>query len=675
MQRPGTGPQLPSIHTLHPYLPPPLASAQYPPPSSNPSNAPPASSYAGSDPEERDAEPEEDPEEPPKKKRRRQALSCTECKRRKIRSEKYVPRAEHDALLARVVALETYLQRIPPPVLGALPAFSPSYRSESSTGSNSAHENASPPRFLNPPNTINPSHLGHGNTFAFNPVDSPPPMDELMAFSPQRTSPPQTLASTSTSTRPQPQHRDARPRTSSGASFSQLQTRSISPYQTRRSPPDVLASPSTHHTQMQPLQTQTPHQGQQQRRASFSQPAHQHARPRASSSASFSQPSHQHARPRTSSSVSFSHLQTRANSPHQTRRSPPQILALEPASTSTQQERQRRASFSPHDLTPTSTQAWGVGGGEGFGVFPAASGASGSATYFSAPPGSGSGSGPGGASSSSGGAYTPASSGSFSSFSASPGGSSSYSSSSSGSRSSGYTSSFSSSGASATPVPLMSSEPAVSALTPGAQMRAKRRIHEIYDSPILLAPTVSVNTSVEGPEPKNRPAQAPQGARLRAGYAPWAGVGVAVVGCMPEALMPGLAGRGATNITTSHGAGASSARLLLDVSMHPSPPLRARMYGQAERAHEHLRESEMHEEGTAHHSPVYYQRPPSPSRDVASPSPIDVSPAPDLLFLRALVHPPGAGIGAGRASFDDAAHNTPRRPISATHDSLLTNTT
>ncbi|KAJ7094867.1 hypothetical protein C8R44DRAFT_989654 [Mycena epipterygia] len=190
------------IRTLHSYLPPPPpAPGPYPPPPTDPvasSSAPAPSSYVGSDPEERDAEPEGntegDTEEPPKKKRRRQALSCTECKRRNIwcdRSvlfcasglkggadegnrkqpcepcakrgdtdkrqwhvvepaiEKYIPHAEHDALLARVAARETYLQCVPPPVLGALPAFSPTYGSSSNNG----HGNASPPGFISTPPT------------------------------------------------------------------------------------------------------------------------------------------------------------------------------------------------------------------------------------------------------------------------------------------------------------------------------------------------------------------------------------------------------------------------------------------------------------------------------------------------------------------------------------------
>ncbi|KAJ7066426.1 hypothetical protein C8F01DRAFT_1365954 [Mycena amicta] len=153
-QRP-TGPSLPSIRTLHPYLPPPTTShvdvpTQYvaQAPATVPAPAP--SSDADSD-ELDDRERDHDAaEEPPKKKRRRQALSCTECKRRKIRcdrkqpcgpcarrgeqakcqwhlvepaAEKYVPRIEHDALRARVDALEAYLQRIPPSVLASLPPF------------------------------------------------------------------------------------------------------------------------------------------------------------------------------------------------------------------------------------------------------------------------------------------------------------------------------------------------------------------------------------------------------------------------------------------------------------------------------------------------------------------------------------------------------------------------
>ncbi|KAE9410489.1 hypothetical protein BT96DRAFT_378382 [Gymnopus androsaceus JB14] len=79
-----------------------------------------------------------DPQGPPKKKRRRQALSCTECKRRKIKCdrnqpcapctrrgeqskcqwhvvepvEKYVSRAEYDELKSRFEHLETIVQRL-----------------------------------------------------------------------------------------------------------------------------------------------------------------------------------------------------------------------------------------------------------------------------------------------------------------------------------------------------------------------------------------------------------------------------------------------------------------------------------------------------------------------------------------------------------------------------------
>ncbi|KAJ7237901.1 hypothetical protein B0H12DRAFT_102029 [Mycena haematopus] len=172
MQRPA-GPQLPSIRTLHPYLPPPAA--MDPSPSTSTANYMqttshaggggdsryPASSYAGSegDGDEREAAGND---EPPKKKRRRQALSCTECKRRKIRcdraqpcgpcvkrgdqgkcqwhvvepailmpsssAEKYVPRSEYDTLRGRVDVLEgrvnafeDYIYRLPPQVLASHP--------------------------------------------------------------------------------------------------------------------------------------------------------------------------------------------------------------------------------------------------------------------------------------------------------------------------------------------------------------------------------------------------------------------------------------------------------------------------------------------------------------------------------------------------------------------------
>ncbi|KAJ7348250.1 hypothetical protein DFH08DRAFT_147521 [Mycena albidolilacea] len=98
MQQRPAGPQLPSIRTLHPYLPPPGPQAAMDPgPSTSTSNytpAPPtpshgypypASSYADS---EGDEQREHEGNEPPKKKRRRQALSCTECKRRKIRCDR-----------------------------------------------------------------------------------------------------------------------------------------------------------------------------------------------------------------------------------------------------------------------------------------------------------------------------------------------------------------------------------------------------------------------------------------------------------------------------------------------------------------------------------------------------------------------------------------------------------
>ncbi|KAI0929268.1 hypothetical protein AcW2_005009 [Taiwanofungus camphoratus] len=134
---------LPSIHQLHPDLPP--AGPQ-------PSSAIAGASYvrqqsvgypvaSGSSLGSRPAPDESDPEfgdqqEPPKKKRRRQALSCTECKRRKIKCdraqpcgpcvrrgehhkcqwhiiepmEKYVTRTEYDELKAKVFELEAMVK-------------------------------------------------------------------------------------------------------------------------------------------------------------------------------------------------------------------------------------------------------------------------------------------------------------------------------------------------------------------------------------------------------------------------------------------------------------------------------------------------------------------------------------------------------------------------------------
>ncbi|KAK6977345.1 hypothetical protein R3P38DRAFT_3377653 [Favolaschia claudopus] len=200
-QRPGrpAGPQLPSIRTLHPYLPPPAAmeSTAFPTPTLSTPTMPmpmmtfsahpgyPPSSYADSDADERD--PSGDAE-PPKKKRRRQALSCTECKRRKIRcdrtqpcapcvrrgdqakcqwnvvepaTEKYVPRAEYDALhrrvdmledalRSRIHAFEDYVYRLPPHVLASHPL--PPHLLPAT---------AYPPPFIAPPQPFDPRHSPH----------------------------------------------------------------------------------------------------------------------------------------------------------------------------------------------------------------------------------------------------------------------------------------------------------------------------------------------------------------------------------------------------------------------------------------------------------------------------------------------------------------------------------
>ncbi|KAI0797468.1 hypothetical protein C8Q75DRAFT_1773 [Abortiporus biennis] len=152
---------LPSIHHLHPDLPP----ATLPPHPSLPSNLPnfhsgytnpPGQTSLGVHPAPDDSDPD-DQQGPPKKKRRRQALSCTECKRRKIKCdraqpcgpcsrrgeqqkcqwhiiepmEKYVTRVEYDELKAKVEELQNMVNRMLPNVLPSIPYIHPS--SSSST--------------------------------------------------------------------------------------------------------------------------------------------------------------------------------------------------------------------------------------------------------------------------------------------------------------------------------------------------------------------------------------------------------------------------------------------------------------------------------------------------------------------------------------------------------------
>ncbi|KAF5390609.1 hypothetical protein D9757_002588 [Collybiopsis confluens] len=75
---------LPSIRHLHPYLPPQPPPAYYPGPSSRLE-----SDALGHSVDSDNDDP--DSQGPPKKKRRRQALSCTECKRRKIKCDRNQP--------------------------------------------------------------------------------------------------------------------------------------------------------------------------------------------------------------------------------------------------------------------------------------------------------------------------------------------------------------------------------------------------------------------------------------------------------------------------------------------------------------------------------------------------------------------------------------------------------
>lgn len=174
-------PSLPSIRQLHPYLPPSGMAQHLPPadpsaytyPLQSPYSGPSGSSEIQQQPSQHtlygrsemmDSEPEGEIEQqgPAKKKRRRQALSCNECKRRKIKCDraqpcgpctrrgeqskcqwrtlepvdKYVSRteyedfktrskAEYDELKARLDHLESVVARIFPQTAG--PANVPMY--------------------------------------------------------------------------------------------------------------------------------------------------------------------------------------------------------------------------------------------------------------------------------------------------------------------------------------------------------------------------------------------------------------------------------------------------------------------------------------------------------------------------------------------------------------------
>ncbi|KZT09569.1 uncharacterized protein LAESUDRAFT_810571 [Laetiporus sulphureus 93-53] len=133
-------PSLPSIRQLHPDLPLSMSTDPSYGRRQSISYSSPAAIAVGSRPPQDESDAEVETQEPPKKKRRRQALSCTECKRRKIKCdraqpcgpcvrrgepnkcqwhviepmEKYVTRSEYDELKARVAQLESFIQGLVP---------------------------------------------------------------------------------------------------------------------------------------------------------------------------------------------------------------------------------------------------------------------------------------------------------------------------------------------------------------------------------------------------------------------------------------------------------------------------------------------------------------------------------------------------------------------------------
>lgn len=207
-------PSLPSIRQLHPYLPPsgmaqhlpttdpssypyPLPTSYSAPSGSNEIQQPPSQHALYSRSEMMDSEPEGEIEQqgPAKKKRRRQALSCNECKRRKIKCDraqpcgpctrrgeqskcqwrtlepvdKYVSRAEYDELKARSKAeydelksrldhLESVVSRLFPPPGGPAnvsmysipPDISGAPSSENVTSYHSTHSSAGQALYVPP---------------------------------------------------------------------------------------------------------------------------------------------------------------------------------------------------------------------------------------------------------------------------------------------------------------------------------------------------------------------------------------------------------------------------------------------------------------------------------------------------------------------------------------------
>ncbi|KAH8106939.1 hypothetical protein BXZ70DRAFT_262413 [Cristinia sonorae] len=241
---------LPPIHTLHPDLPAhSVIMGHHGHGSSMTGYSPGSGSTLGTRPAPDDSDPEGDLPGPPKKKRRRQALSCTECKRRKIKCdraqpcgpcsrrgeqhrcqwhiiepmEKYVTRGEYDELKSRFEELEALVYRALPGLHASIPPIQ---------GGTSVPMTAVPVSEQAQGAAITPYH----------PLSNVPVYHHMMSSprSPGRGEPPQASRASATPRSPVSQYRpSATHSTSSGRSF--LPPHPAHPPSPRQPPPSPTA--------------------------------------------------------------------------------------------------------------------------------------------------------------------------------------------------------------------------------------------------------------------------------------------------------------------------------------------------------------------------------------------------------------------------------------------------